>query len=211
MEGERSSFLRSIVGAAIGLCIPIAAWADTAPIHLEFRPSASVVHVNEPVPMGLWAYTSPGETQLFRALDMVFTWDSEFLGLDQLDSNGAVYLLTSNFPAGDPYGLNEVVPPQDGDGYYKAWAPLGEPIQVSTDGILLTTFMFTALQTTPAACVSIAADGGQPVLQTTVWGGPDANTIVTGGLGSVTIQIVPEPISALLAIIGGLLLARRRL
>jgi hypothetical protein len=185
------------------------AQADEELINLEWRPDALTVEVGEPVALGLWAYSNPEELQLFRALDMVFTWDPTHLRLDGLDPTGGVELLSSCFPANDPYGLNELVPPQDGDGYYQAWAHLGQPIQVSPAGILLTTFEFTALAPTDGTLVDIAISGGSPLLETTVWGGPDANTIVTGTLGETWVEIVPEPATLMLLALSACVLLRR--
>lgn len=210
MMGGRIRFLRLFVGVAFGVMTPSAAWASFTPIHLEFRPAESSVRVHDPVALGLWAFTSPGETQLFRALDMVFTWEPDFLQFEGLDSTGAVPLLSSGLPEADPHGLNEVVPPRDGDGYYKAWAPLGAPISVTSAGVLLTTFVFTALLPNAETIVSPASSGGQPLLETTVWGGPDANTIVTGTLGRARIEIIPEPLSAIMLLLGGMIVSRRR-
>ncbi len=196
--------------ALVALPLP-AATGDEELINLEWRPDALTVEVGDPVALGLWAYTNPEELQLFRALDMVFTWDPIYLQLDGLDDGGAVELLSSAFPPDDPYGLNEIVPPQDGDGYYQAWAHLGEPIEVSPGGILLTTFEFTALTPTAGTLVDIALSGGSPLLETTVWGGPDANTIVTGTLGETWVEIIPEPTTLVLLLCGIPLLRRSRL
>ena len=187
-------FIAAVVSAA-------SAPADEFPIHLEFRALAQVVNVDDPVALGLWAYTSDGETQLLRALDMVFTWDPAYLRLDGLDADGAVQLLSSGFPAGDPHGLNEIVPPADGDGFYSAWAPLGDAVDVTPAGVLLTTFDFTALAPVDETLVSIAPEGGDPVLTTTIWGGAQANTIVTGDLGFAGVEIIPEPATLLLYLI----------
>lgn len=199
---------------AVALLMAVAGLATSAPadevlINLEWRAETLTADVGDPVALELWAYTEPEESQLFRALDMVFTWDASYLQLDGLDDSGAVDLLSSGFPADDPYGLNELVPPQDGDGYYMAWAPLGGPIEVSSDGILLTAFEFTALSPTPATLVDIASAGGSPLLETTVWGGPDANTDVTGTLGETCIEIVPEPTTLTLLALGACALFRR--
>lgn len=195
---------------ALTMLVSTAASAGEELINLEWRPDALTVEVGEPVALGLWAYTNPEETQLFRALDMVFTWDPTYLRLDGLDPTGAVDLLSSGFPPNDAYGLNELVPPQDGDGYYRAWAHLGQPIQVSPAGILLTTLEFTALTLTDGTLVDIAVSGGSPLLETTVWGGPDANTNVTGTLGETCVQIVPEPATLTLLALGACALLRRR-
>ena len=182
--------------------------ADEARINLEWRPAESVVQIGEDVSLGLWAYTDEEELQLFRALDMVFEWDAEYLDLLGLNAAGAVGLLSSGFPSDDPYGLNESSPPGDGDGFYSAWAPLGTPIEVSPTGVLLTTFEFTALAESEAAGVAIVAAGGAPVLETTVWGGTDANTDVTGMLGDAVVRIIPEPSMLVLVLTGGWLCRR---
>jgi len=173
---------------------PIA--ADETPINLEWRPITQTVNVGDPVAIGLYAVCNPGQTQLFRAADVVFTWDPGYLQLLGVNNAGAVPLLSSTLPANDPYNLNGPnPPPTDGDGYYLAWAFLGQPVQVSDQGALLTTFEFLALAETPQTIVSVATSGGNPVLNSRVFGGQEAGTIVTGTLGSGTVTIVAEPAS----------------
>ncbi|HVP10587.1 MAG TPA: hypothetical protein VMV94_05275 [Phycisphaerae bacterium] len=179
---------------AAGLAPPQA--AGEVLINLEWRPAAQTAVVGGEVDIGLYAVCDQGESQLFRAADVVFTWSPTYLHLIGLSQTGAVPLLSSVFPAHDPYGLNEVVPPQDGDGYYRAFANLGSPVTVTDVGSLLTTFRFTALTMTPLTIVDIADSGGSPppyVLDTRVLGGSEAGTVVTGTLGSAGIEIVPEP------------------
>ncbi len=212
MSLGRKHLLERLPAAALLVVVVVmttSALADGALINLEWRPESLAVDVGDPVALGLWAYTDPEELQLFRAVDLVFTWDAVHLRLDGLDETDAVELLGSGFPANDSYGLNEVVPPQDGDGYYLAWAPLGGAIEVSPDGILLTTFEFTALSLTTGALVDIAPVGGSPLLETTIWGGPDANTNVTGTLGEAWVEIVPEPTTLTLLALGGWGVLRR--
>lgn len=179
-------------------------------IDLEWRPAAQTVAVGSSVEIGLYAVAEEDQ-QLFRALDMVFVWDPLYLDFDGVDGAGAASLLYSGFPTGDSYGLNEIVPPADGDGYYRAWAHLGAPITVTTAGVLLTTFEFTALELTPGTLVEIPASGGSPALETTVWGGPGANQDVTGSLGGAVVEIIiPEPGSLALGVVGLVLMRRRR-
>ncbi len=206
----RGLFTAVTIVAVAAMTSP-AAPADELLINLEWRPVQQTVYVGEPVALGLWAYTNPEEVQLFRALDMVFTWDPTYLQLDGLDDTGAVELLGSGFPPDDPYGLNELIPPGDGDGYFQAWAPLGDPIEISPAGVLLTTFDFTALLPTAGTLVDIPSSGGSPLLETTVWGGPDANTIVTGTLGDAWVEIlIPEPATLTLLAFMGYAFPRRR-
>lgn len=161
--------------------------ADEILINLEWRPTPQTVFVGDPVNIGLYAVVDEGQQSL-RGIDMVFTWDPTYLGLLGLDQAGAVDLQSSEFPSNDPYNLNEVVPPQDGDGYYRAWANLGESVEVTPEGVLLTTFQFEALAVTPETLVVIEASGGDPfVLETKVIGGSQPGMIVTGTLGDATV------------------------
>lgn len=164
--------------------------AGGARINLEWRPLEQTVGVGAPVRIGLYAVCNPGETQLFRAADVVFAWDPNCLQFLGIDNTGAVPLLSSTLPANDPYHLNgPTVPPTDGDGYYLAWAHLGNPLIITDQGSLLTTFRFTALTPTPATLVTIPPFGGNPVLNTRVFGGQEAGQIVTGSLGTASVSI----------------------
>jgi len=207
-----AQLLRSIRAAGVLLAVvvaPSATLADEILINLEWRPASQMVWVGDMVNVGLYAVVDQG-TQLFRALDMVFTWEPDYLGLLGLDDTGDLW--SSGFPTYGDHGLNETDPPQDGDGYYRAFAQAGEPIEITTAGFLLTTFVFSAVAPTPETLVDIPPSGGTPPpLETTVWGGPGANTDVTGTLGDAWVQIlIPEPATATLLAVAGLMLLRRR-
>jgi hypothetical protein len=196
-----------------GVLLVIAVAAATAPadeilINLEWRPASSTVYVGDTVDIGLYAVVDQ-DTQLFRALDMVFTWEPDCLGFLGLEDTGELW--SSGFPTSGDHGLNESNPPQDGDGYYRAFAAIGAPIEITTDGFLLTTFRFAALAPTPATLVDIPPSGGTPPpLETIVWGGPGANTNVTGTLGDAWVEIlIPEPATFMLLALGTLALRRR--
>lgn len=174
------------VGLAILVSLPSAS-ADEILINLEWRPTQQTVFVGDSVDIGLYAVVDEGQ-QLLRGVDMVFTWDPAYLGLLGLDQTGAVDLQSSEFPADDPYNLNEVVPPQDGDGYYRAWSSLGESVEVTPEGVLLTTFQFEALTVTSETFVVIEVSGGDPLeLETKVIGGSQPGMIVAGTLGDAAV------------------------
>lgn len=180
---------KCVCALAVLGAVASAAWTmadDDVLISLEWRPVSQTVRVGDPAEIGLYAVTDE-ETQLFRALDLVFAWDPEVLELDGLTDTGQ--LLSSGFPASGDGGLNEVVPPQDGDGYYRALAQLGDPIEVTPAGLLITTFEFRALATAASTLVEILPSGGSPLIETVVWGGPGANTNVTGTLGSAEVTV----------------------
>jgi hypothetical protein len=184
-----------VVAALLG---SLSAAAAEPRIHLEWRPATVQATVGDAMAIGLYAVCSPGETQLLRAADVVFTWDPAVLRFDGIDNTvpGTAPNLSSTLPAGDPYGLNgPTLPPSDGDGYYRWWASLGQPVTVTDAGVRLTTFRFTALANAPATLVSIAPSGGSPVLQTRIFGSAEAGVIVTGTLGQCTVRVGgPDPL-----------------
>lgn len=176
------------------LALALGASSAAADINLELRPLSQTVPIGQTVDMGLFAVSDNGEiTQTLSAADIVVAWDPAALRLLGLDQTGAAPLLLSGFPANDPYGLNEVVPPQDGDGYYQVLAILGAPVEATVPGTLLTTLRFDALSLSAGTPVNIPASGGNPALNTTVFDGEVPNTIVTGTLSGATVTIVPGP------------------
>jgi hypothetical protein len=198
------------VGALLLVAVASAAApADEILINLEWRPASQTVYVGDSVDIGLYAVVDH-DTQLFRALDMVFTWEPEYLGFLGLQDTGELW--SSGFPTSGDHGLNESDPPQDGDGYYRAFTHAGDPIEITTAGYLLTTFQFTALAATPETLLDIPPSGGTPPpLETTVWGGPGANTDVTGTLGDAWVEtLVPEPATLTLLALGAVSLLRRK-
>jgi len=102
-----------------------------------------------------------------------------------------VELLLSSVPFPHPSGLNEADPPQDGDGLYIAWAPLGDPVETTPEGVLITTFLFEALQVTVATEVGMLEEWGtDPVYETFVIDGEIPGLDITGLLIGASIEIV---------------------
>ena len=202
---------RALLALIVSGLFAAPALAVVVPINLEWRPLNQTAVVNDVVGIGLYAVCDPNQTQLFRAADVVFTWDPGHLQFLGINNTGAVALLASNLPANDAYGLNGATPPPtDGDGYYLAWANLGDPLIVTDAGALLTTFQFRALAQTPATLLSLAVSGGNPALATRVLGSTEGGTIVTGTLGMpASVEILPEPASLVLAGMVLVLLRRR--
>jgi hypothetical protein len=155
-------------------------------INLELRPATQTGETGDEVRIGLYAVSDSGVNQLLSSAQVILGWDPAFLRLLGIDTTGAVALLSSGFPANDPFGINEVVPPQDGNGLYQAFAYLGVSVSATPAGTLLTTFRFQALAVTPATVVAILHSAGSPVGYTEVLNGWRD---VTGTLGSATVGI----------------------
>src|SRR4051812_550641 len=116
-------------------------------INIEFRPVSSNVPVGADERIGVYLVSSTGETdELTSAASIMVGWDRTVLRLlnPPVDQTGAAQLLSSGFP-GDNGDVNEVVPPQDGDGYYSAFARLGQPVACTPAGTLITTLRFQSL------------------------------------------------------------------
>jgi len=133
----------------------------------------------------------------FAAFDMVFAWNPAHLKLLGRTQVGAVPLLASYFPspAVDYTGINEVVPPQDGDGLYFALAPLGNPVQVSEQGVLVTTLQFKVLSAFVETWVDVLPELTVTFTgKTAVYDGTFAGLDITGTLTHALIrQIDPCP------------------
>ena len=176
------------------LCVAGLALALTAPsnaaVNLELRPGSQTVSAGQPVEVGLYAVSDSDEmSQLLSALQVVFRWDPAILQLTGLEDSDEVAMLISTLPFPDPHGLNEVNPPQDGDGIYLGLAQLGVPVEATPGGALVTTFQFLALTDTPSTLVEIADAGGKPEGATTVFSGTIPNLDITGTLGSAKVTV----------------------
>jgi len=157
-------------------------------IDLEWRPTAQTVAVGDSVDLALYAVSDSDEDQLLSVVEVIFTWDATYLELLGLDQDGAVDLASSGFPTSGDCDLNELVPPEDGDGLYQAWANFGEPVPATPEGTLLTTFQFEALVGTiePSGVLMLSSNGA---CRTVVVDGVIPGWDVTGALGSATATI----------------------
>ncbi|MCK4658611.1 MAG: hypothetical protein KAV82_03730 [Phycisphaerae bacterium] len=178
-------------------------------VDLELRVSDEAATIGDMVSLALCVVSDSVEDQPFRAVDLIFSWDTDFLRLLGVDNTGAVSMLFSGLPAIDSYNLNEEVPPQDGDGFYNAMV-LGSPAIATPEGTLLTTFQFQALACTLGSEVALEECGGSPVGRSRVFHPVTPNLSILGDLRSATVTIVPEPGVLVVLAFGGLVLLRRR-
>lgn len=201
--------MRSLFLWAFPLAAGAAAATGQAAVNLEFRPLNQVVNLGDAVGVGLYAVSDDASTQFTSAIDAIFTWDPAFLQLVGVDGTGGAPLLASTFFP-DGHGLNESNPPQDGDGFYTAFAMPGNPVGATSSGTLITTFVFQTLQLTPLTPVDLLATGGSPQGSTTVFHATIPATSITGTLHGATITIIPAPGAAGLLGLAGLAASRRR-
>jgi hypothetical protein len=116
-------------------------------IDLELVGPSAPVAVGQTINVQLRARRVPTDSLVgmsFVVVDSVLSWDPSKLTLLGTTQTGAVPLLASYFPAPnvDSTGINEASVPQDGTALHYAIANFGSPVQVSTSGVLVTTFRF---------------------------------------------------------------------
>jgi hypothetical protein len=159
-------------------------------IDLEFRASTPVVDIGEQVAVQLVA-VSDGSIglQTLSAVEVVFVWDAADLSLAGLAPGNPANLIFTGFPLVGSGGLNELNPPQDGDGYYLGLGPLGTPVVATESGTLIATFVFEAISSTPAGSIDFLQSAGSPTVRTQVFDGQVPNTIVTGTLTGATVAV----------------------
>jgi len=160
-------------------------------INLEWRPDQQVVQVGQTVKIGLYAVSDSQEDQYLGALDVIITWEPEYMRLLGVDDTGGPDWALSGFIL-DPYWLNEVIPPADGDGLYTAWGRVGVPVVAAPEGSLMTTFRFEALRETPLTELRIPEQmriPPSPTAHTKVYDWEIPNKNVTGTLGFATVTI----------------------
>ena len=134
----------------------------------------------------------------FVAIDCILQWNPKQLQLVGLTTAGSVSLLSSYFPtpAADYTGINEIVPPADGNALYYALAPLGNPVQVPLTGVQVVTFRFRVRTAFTTSTINILPN--YTVLSpadTIVYDGTVPGLDVTGTIAGVTVsQVQPCPV-----------------
>ena len=127
--------------------------------------------------------TSATVEQNMTSTDLVFQWDPSVLQLIGIDNTNNLEALISFLPQGnwDYYGINESMPPADGNGLYFWLAPLtGIPVYVPTSGALMTTLQFRVLQPVPTTVEILPSYTVFYTANTVIYGSSVPGTNVTG-------------------------------
>lgn len=179
-----------LLASATVCCLTWLAGIARGNINIELRPAVNTAAPNAIVNIGLYLVSDSAVNQFTAGASVVFSWDNtrlQFLGIDNTGGAG-VPPASSGFPVNAQ--LNEVVPPQDGNGYYQFLSALGSPLAATPAGRLITTFRFRALSTScSGAFFTILPSGGNPLVFTRVLDGFTPGLTVTGTLGSSLVFI----------------------
>ncbi|GMU81784.1 MAG: hypothetical protein AMXMBFR47_16550 [Planctomycetota bacterium] len=160
-----------------------------ANINLEYRPTQQTVQVGDVIQVGLFVVSDdPEADQSLSSMSVIIAWDPADLDLIGIDCGGCPNWIFSGFPD-DPFGLNEVIPPQDGDGLYVGLAALGVPVVATPEGTRATTLRFVALRPAAPTTLRILSSGGTPATHTVVYDGHVPNLNVTGTISNADVTI----------------------
>lgn len=171
----------------VGAVFAAASTGLAGQVDVELQPSLQVLDVGEVASVQLVLASDAG-LQPVSAASVILQWDSSALRLLGLNSGNAAPLVSSGFPP-DPFGLNELTIPADGDGIYVGLAPLGNPIAVSPAGTLFTTLRFEVLPAARETQIRVLPSGGSPPGATSVFDGNQPNVSITGDLGHAVIRV----------------------
>lgn len=211
MNNQRSGVVTMVALAVIGMWgfAPIA----SADVNLEWRPMESEVAVGQVVAVGLFAVSDiPDTDEPIAALDVLASWNTDFLLFQGVINNSPYSWLNAYFPddsAGDALNTTFL----DGDAKFTALAQFGagNEAYATPEGLLVTTFEFLALQETPV--------GDPTEVEIMMSFGTHSNTAVrrpgnidaTGDfMMPATVTIIPEPAAGVLMALAATLLRRRR-
>jgi hypothetical protein len=148
----------------------------------------------EVVNVGLYAVSdnNPLSEKSISSMEVILQWDPSHLELlGNNDPSGDPDWQYSGFFIPDAYGLNELSPPQDGDGIYFALVSTDSAAAATPDGALITTFQFLAVGETNSTPVAILESAGSPPGRTRVFSGAPGypNLEVTGTRSGASIRI----------------------
>lgn len=143
----------------VSLFITASAFTQTDPnakIDLSLVPSTNQVELDQTFEVSLMmnAQTTP---QRYFVSDIIFGWNPnelEFVGISHENSHPFIMLPISGLPycppgqstgCGDFYGINEVLPPVDGNGLYQGYGQLGEVWIVDSQPVQIVKFIFKVI------------------------------------------------------------------
>lgn len=173
-----------------------------AAVNLQWRISPTKLFVGDTVEVGLYAVSDDGVDQTVAGIDAIVSWDPTVLELTGLINNGPHDWLASWFPDDSkldglnaPFNDGDPTPGNDGDALYQAVlraAP--EPPAIATlEGLLVTTFVFTAINDSFSTELTFLPQpaGENTTTVTRVLTNDPVGMDITGTLGFILIEILP--------------------
>lgn len=200
--------MKSILSSILAACVASVSLAQTDP---SAKIDLALVDITEgPVDVGseitvrLHA-SAPAGDQRYVVSDVIFGWDTsklEFLRIDHTDSHPLIWRDFSGLPycnpgqtsgCGDVYGLNEVLPPADGNGLYYGYNILGSYLLVSDAPVTIVDFKFKVVAPFASTEVQIIPEITVNHLKKTVVYGSDIPGMnVLGSTFNAIVQGIPN-------------------
>ena len=125
-------------------------------INLKLVSPETTISVGETFEIPVVVHTSDAQQRYVNA-DVVFEWDIEkleFIGISHANCHPLIATQYSGLPycppgqvngCGDFYGLNETIPPTDGNGLYYSYSNLGSNLVVDQTETQIVKFIFKAI------------------------------------------------------------------
>jgi len=161
-------------------------------VDLIWSPSSTTITVGSTVQVSLIARSATCFPQDVGSIQAILSWNPARLRLGGHVDNGPYAWSSSGFPNDSGLdGLNAPytpVPGNDGLAFYLAVASFVDGAQISPGGMVVTSFQFEALTTTPGTQLSIPATAGSATMSSVLAEGVFND--ITGSLGSATITVV---------------------
>lgn len=195
--------MKSVLSCLTAACMTSVSLAQTDPsakIDLALvNVSEQPVQVGDELTIRLEASAATSD-QRYVVADVVFGWDPsklEFLRVDHTYSHPLIWADFSGLPycppgqttgCGDYYGLNEVLPPADGNGLYFGYNILGSYLLVSSQPVTIVDFKFKIIDAFSTTDVTIIPEitVNHPK-RTVVYGSDIPGMDVLGSISGVTI------------------------
>lgn len=184
--------------------VSVAQTDPNAKIDLTLVPEATNVSQDQTFSVSLMmsAQTTP---QRYFVSDIIFSWDHtvlEFVGISHEGSHPLIWVPPSGMPCpesvtecagiGEDYtGINEAIPPADGNGLYYGYGQLGQ-IFIVTEPVQIVKFVFKAIAPFETTQISLLPELNVGYeAQTVVYGSYIPGLSVTGTITNATINGAP--------------------
>ncbi len=201
----------TIVGTLMGIGGQVFAGEDPILVDLALTPDSTTIAVGDTVQLDVFATPQLGLSTTTSGLDIIMNWENSFLSLTEAIPNPLVDWVATGFPNDAALdGLNN--DQTDGEVVYQLLAPFVTGASIPSEGLLVASFVFEAIQATPAGDatdVSMPLAAGQFTM-TTVTDGTIPGLNILGDTFGSSITIVPEPGTVALMMVGAFGFVRRR-
>jgi len=159
-----------------------------AEVNLYWQPAEQTVRVGDTVRIDLYAVSDTSDVAVVSAMEAIISYTPLQLEFLYISSDDAQYdWMYDGFPYNAPHDINKDL--QDGLMQYVLFGQLGQPARIDSNGLLVSTFEFTAIS---PGLTYVTILESYLSLQTRIFDGIIPNYDIKGILGSAQITIIPQ-------------------